>query len=107
MLVAIRGVDPDEAKWEEQMAQGTMGAQCHVDVLRTGAIKKRANEHTSCWMVMAPRGEMHFDEGLCGSSIGCVSKSDSAIKMRQPPWWDAGKSTNPVRWTLYCSYTNT
>ena len=38
MLVAIWGVD--EVNWDEQnlMAQDIMGAQCHVDVLRAGAI---------------------------------------------------------------------
>ena len=52
MLVAIRGVD--ENKWDEQMAHDIMGA--NVDVLRAGAIKNRTNEHTSCWMVVKPRG---------------------------------------------------
>ena len=34
-----------ETTWDEQMAQDLMGAQCHVDVLRAGAIKNRANDH--------------------------------------------------------------
>ena len=45
-----------------------------MDVLRAGAIKHRTNEHTSCWMVVEPRGEIHFDEGMyCNSRAGWLA----------------------------------
>jgi len=76
MLVAAWGMD--EAKWGAQMAQDIMGD--NVNVLRAEAIKNRSNQHMSCWMVIEPRGGLHFDEALWCNSIGCVTKADAAIR---------------------------